>query len=353
MKLKKIVLSLVLATLVLSLGSVVWAAEPKQGRFLRGQVPDGIETFAAQAILVVSGQRVERFIVQGTVSDIEDPTLVLDTLQGEKQVTTDEAIFWAPDVENPSLADVQVGDQMVALGRTDEDGNLAARLVAIASAEELREHAVRGRVTAVEGQTLIITTREGDKEVVTTSETYFHIPNVEEPGLEDIEVGRIITALGQKNDDGTFTGQIVAVVRARPRRKIIVRRNMVRGDVTAIGDMTLTVETRQGEKPILILEDTRFRIPGVEDPSLEYIKEGDRIIVLGCRNEDGDFVARVVGVPKRLGLSPETGGRVAGRGSPACLTKRLMGNLQREIVDSCHLLCYHRAVRQHPGRRLD
>jgi RNase P/RNase MRP subunit p29 len=356
MKLKKIVLSLVLATLVLSLGSVVWAAEPKQGRFLRGQVtaiegttlmvktpegerkvttsdetrfriraiedptiadvkvgdyilargkPDSIETFAAQAILVVSGQRVERFIVQGTVSDIEDPTLVLDTLQGEKQVTTDEAIFWAPDVETPSLADVQVGDQMVALGRTDEDGNLAARLVAIASAEELREHAVRGRVTAVEGQTLIITTREGDKEVVTTSETYFHIPNVEEPGLEDIEVGRIITALGQKNDDGTFTGQIVAVVRARPRRKIIVRRNMVRGDVTAIGDMTLTVETRQGEKPILILEDTRFRIPGVEDPSLEYIKEGDRIIVLGCRNEDGD--ARVVGVPKRLGLSPETG----------------------------------------------
>ncbi|TEU12763.1 MAG: hypothetical protein E3J21_20250 [Anaerolineales bacterium] len=354
MKLKKIVLSLVLATLVLSLGSVVWAAEPEQGRFLRGQVtdiegttlmvktpegerkvttshetrfrirgiedptvadvkvgdyilargkPDSIETFAAQAILVVSGQRVERFIVQGTVSDIEDTTLVLDTLQGEKQVTTDEAIFWAPDVENPSLADVQVGDQVVALGRTDEDGNLAAKLVAIASAEELREHAVRGRVTAVEGQTLIITTREGEKEVVTTSETYFHVPNVEEPGLEDIEVGRIITALGQKNDDGTFTGQIVAVVRARPRRKIIVRRNMVRGDVTAIGDMTLTVETRQGKKTILIVENTRFRIPGVEDPSLEDIKEGDRIIALGRRNEDGDFVARVVGVPKRLALT--------------------------------------------------
>ena len=357
MKLKKIVLSLVLAMLVLSLGSVVWAAEPEQGRFLRGQVmaigdttltvktpdgerqvttndetrfrirgvenptvadvkvgdyilakgePDSTGTFAAQAILVVSGQRVERFIVQGTVSDVEDTTLVLDTLQGEKQVTTDGAIFWAPDVENPSLANVQVGDQVVALGRPDEGGSLAAKLVAIASAGELREHAVRGRVTAVEGQTLIITTREGEKEVITISETYFHVPNVEEAGPDDIEVGCIITALGQKNDDGTFTAQIVAVARARRLRKIIVRRNMVGGEVTAIEGTTLTVETRQGAKAILTDENTRFRIPGMESPSIEDINVGDRVIALGRRTEDGDFVARVVGVPKGNRLSPET-----------------------------------------------
>jgi RNase P/RNase MRP subunit p29 len=357
MKLKKIVLSLVLATLVLSLGSVAWAAEPQQGRFVRGQVtaiqattltvktPDGerqvttsdetrfrirgVEnptitdvkvgdyilargeadstgTFVAQAILVISGQRVGRFIAQGTVSDIEDTTLVLDTLQGKKQVTTDEAIFWALDVEDPSLADVQVGDQVVVVGRPDKDGNLAARLVAIASAEELREHAVRGKVTAVEGQTLVITTREGEKEVVTTSETYFHVPNVEEPGLGDIEVGCTITALGQKDDD-TFTAQIVAVARARRFRRMIVRRNTVRGEVTAIEGMTLTVETWQGEQTILTDEDTRFRIPGVENPSIEDLEIGDRVIALGRRNEDGDFVARVVGVPKGRGLSPETG----------------------------------------------
>ena len=357
MKLKKIVLSLVLATLILSLGSVVWAAAPEQGCFLLGQVtaiegttlmvktpggerqvttndetrfripgvenptmadvnagdyilargePDSTGAFVAQAILAVSGQRVGRFIAQGTVSAIEGTTLVLDTLQGEKQVTTDEAIFWAPEVENPSLADVQVGDPVVAWGRPDEDGSLAARLVAIAFTEELREHAVRGRVTAVEGQTLLITTREGEKEVVTTSETYFHIPNVEEPGLDDIEVGRIIRALGQE-DGGTFTAQIVAVARARRLRKMIVRRNMAGGEVTAIEGTTLTVETRQGEKTILTDENTRFRIPGVGDPSIEDTEVGDKIIALGRRNEDGDFVARVVGVPKGRKLSPETG----------------------------------------------
>jgi RNase P/RNase MRP subunit p29 len=357
MTLKKIVLSLVLATLLLSLGSVAWAAEPQQICFLRGQVTaiegmtltvktpegerqvttsdetrfrirgvanptianvnvgdyilakgesDGIGTFVAKAVLVMPSQRVGRFIAQGTVTAIEGTTLVLDTLQSEKQVTTGEAIFWAPDVENPSLADVQIGDQVVALGRPDEGGSLRARLVAIASAEELREHTVRGKVTAVEGQTLVITTREGEKEVVTTSETHFHVPNVEEPGLDVIEVGCIIAALGQKDDDGTFTAQIVAVARARRLRKMIVRRNMVGGEVTAIEGTTLTAETRQGEKTILTDESTRFRIPGVESPSIENIKVGDRIIALGRRNEDGGFVAKVVGVPKGRRLSPET-----------------------------------------------
>jgi hypothetical protein len=172
---------------------------------------------------------------------------------------------------------------------------------------ELREHAVRGKVTAVEGQTLVITTREGENEVVTTSRTYFHVPNVEEPGLNDIEVGGIIAALGQKDDDGTFTAQIVAVARAQLRRKMIVRRNMVGGGVTAIEGTTLTIETRRGKKTILTDENTRFRIPGVENPSIEDIEVGDRIIALGRRNEDGDFVARVVGSPKGRRLSPETG----------------------------------------------
>ena len=354
---KKIVLSLVLATLLLSLGSVAWAAE-LQGRFLRGQVtaiegttltvktPDGerqvttndgtrfhirgVENptiadvqmgdyilakgesdstgaFVAKAVLVVPGQRVAQFIVQGTVSAIEGTTLVLDTLQGEKQVATDEALFWAPDVENPSLADVQVGDQVVALGRPDEEGSLAAKLVALASAEELRGHAVRGKVTAVEGQTLVIVTREGEEEVVTTSETYFHIPNVEEPGLDDIEVGCVIAALGQWGDDGTFTAQIVATARTRPQRKMIIRRHTVLGQVTAIEGTTLTVETRQGEQTILTDENTRFRIPGVENPSIEDIEVGDRFIALGRRNEDGDVVARVVGVPKGNRLPAETG----------------------------------------------
>jgi hypothetical protein len=61
----------------------------------------------------------------------------------------------------------------------------------------------------------------------------------------------------------------------------------------------------------------------VENPSLKDINLGDRIIALGRRNEDGDFLARVVGVPKERGLSPET------RALPMGLTK---GMPSREII---------------------
>jgi hypothetical protein len=87
---------------------------------------------------------------------------------------------------------------------------------------------------------------------------------------------------------------------------MIVRRHTARGEVTAIKGTTLTVETRRGDRTILTDEHTRFHIPGVENPSLEDIEVGDRIIALGRRNEAGDFVARVLGSPKRRGLSPET-----------------------------------------------
>ena len=193
----------------------------------------------------------------------------------------------------PDLAS-EIKEAYVKMGK----GLVAVR--SSATAEDLPE-------ASFAGQQRTFLNVQGEEEVVTTSETYFHIPNVEEPGLGGIEVGCIIAALGQKDNDGTFTAQIVAVVRARRLRKMIVRRNTVRGEVTAIEGTTLTVETWHGEQTILTDENTRFRIPEVENPSIGDIKMGDRIIVLGRRNEDGDFVAKVVGVPKGNRLSPETG----------------------------------------------
>ena len=101
MKLKKIVLSLVLAALVLSLGSVAWAAESEQGCFLRGQV-----------------------------TAIEGTTLTVKTPDGERQVTTsDETRFRIRGVENPTIADVKVGDYILAGGEPDSTGTFVAKAI--------------------------------------------------------------------------------------------------------------------------------------------------------------------------------------------------------------------------------
>lgn len=65
---------------------MAWAAEPEQGRFLRGQV-----------------------------TAIEGTTLIVKTPDGERQVTTsDETRFHIRGVEDPTIADVKVGDYILA-----------------------------------------------------------------------------------------------------------------------------------------------------------------------------------------------------------------------------------------------
>ncbi|MEJ2210392.1 MAG: hypothetical protein P8129_15345, partial [Anaerolineae bacterium] len=75
----------------------------------------------------------------------------------------------------------------------------------------------------------------------------------------------------------------------------------LRGEVTAI-DLeagTLTVETARGPVTVVTADETRYRLPGVEDPGLDDVQVGDRIVAAG-RFESRDplvFAARVIGRP--------------------------------------------------------
>ena len=265
----KVTLSLMLAALLLTVVTVAWAAEP-QGR------GGGLH---------------------GTVTAIDGSTLTVNTPQGEQKVVTDEQTrFRIKDVENPTLADLKVGDYILARCRPDAEGNLLARVVAVVPPERLQRLALRGEVLAVEGNTLAVKTpRRGEVSVSTDENTRFRVPGVENPTIADVEVGNMVLAAGQRSEqDGTFTARAVAVVPRRP-----LRRNLLRGQVTAVGDGQLTLARPDGpEVTVLITADTRFRIPGVEEPGLDDIEPGDRIGVFGQPDESGQIVAKLVVVPK-------------------------------------------------------
>jgi len=80
------------------------------------------------------------------------------------------------------------------------------------------------------------------------------------------------------------------------------RRAVARGEVTAVGDDDLTLETPgRGALTVRITGQTRFRLPGTDDPGLDDIAEGDRIVVAGHRDRDGNLVAREVGkLPEKI-----------------------------------------------------
>jgi hypothetical protein len=161
------------------------------------------------------------------------------------------------------------------------------------AAEPTKLEGLRGQVTAIEGDSLLVATRGGEEQrVVVSEDTRLRIPGVSEPTIADIDVGDFIGARGERNEDGDLLADLVIVLPAVYAHY----RNVVRGEVVAIEDSTLTVKTPLGEKLVITDEETRFRIPGVQEPSVEDISLGDPILALGRPDEEGSLLARLVAV---------------------------------------------------------
>jgi hypothetical protein len=206
--------------------------------------------------------------------------------------TTDETRFRVPGVEDATLADLKVGDRIVALGGKDESGDFVAKVVAVP--RRPRRIVVRGEVTAVdEGSFALDTPHRGEVTVIITDETRFRIPGDADPGLDDIAVGDQVGVIGHKDRDGNLLARGVGKL---PKE---VRRHIILGEVTDVERTTLQVNTADGPVTVHTDENTRFRIPGHDDPSLDDIAAGDWIGAAGRWNADGSLQARVIGKPRR------------------------------------------------------
>ncbi len=174
---------------------------------------------------------------------------------------------------------------------------LLLSMTAVAWAEEPAEEVgLRGQVVAIEGDALLVKTASGEEcRVITDEETSFRIPGVSSLTIAHIDEGDYIGVRGQRNEDGDVLAMSVVVVPAEYAR----RRHMVRGEVLAIEDETLTVRTPQGERLVSTDEGMRFLIAGIKEPDIEDISLGGPILALGRPDEEGNLLARVVAVVSR------------------------------------------------------
>jgi len=246
----------------------------------------------ARVVLVMPAELARRGrVVWGQVAAIDGLVLTLQTPWGERSVITDEEThFRIPGVEQPTIAEVQVGDPLLALGRPDEEGNLVARTVAVVTPGQVRRHTIRGVVTTLESDTIGLLTRRGEVRVLTNDQTVLRVPGVEDPGLDDLKVEDLVLVMGTWDaEEAVFDARTVALI---PRWPSHLR--FLRGEVTGIEGDTMTLAALQGEVAVLTDGITVFRIPGVEDPGLEDIQVGDKVGVLVSRTEEGGLLARVV-----------------------------------------------------------
>jgi len=145
-------------------------------------------------------------------------------------------------------------------------------------------------ITAIEGDTLGLATRGRQVRVVTTEDTIFRIPGVEDPGIDDLNVRDLILVVGRWDaEEQVFMARAVTLMPRWPSRL-----RFIRGEVTGIEGRTMALTALQAEVAVLTDGDTIFRIPGVEDPGVDDLRVGDKVGVLVARTEEGTLLAKVV-----------------------------------------------------------
>lgn len=261
--------------------------------------PEEVEGGLKAAVVAQApGERLKKLGLRGQVTAIEDTTLVVRTPGGQEArvMTDDQTRFRVPGVENPTIADVKVGNHILARGDRDEGGKLLAKAVVVPPRDRLRQHVAQGEVKAIEGATLTVEMPRGqERQVITDGETRFRVADVEEASLANVQVGDRILALGDPDGAGDLRAKVLAVVPAGEN----LRRYVLRGQVKAIEDGTLVIETPRRERRVTTDAQTYFRAFGGEEITIGDVQVGNRAMITGRPTEDDALLAWVVAVAGR------------------------------------------------------
>lgn len=257
--------------------------------------------------------------IRGEVMAVSDSSLTISTPSSESITVnvTDETRIWLAETRHEgSLADIEVGNFIGVRGQKNDDGSIEARLILVLPLTPRNLDRLRGRVSAIEGEVIVLNTPDGLARVVTDENTRFRIGK--QPGdLSDIKVDDPVLALGQKRDDGQLAARLVIVATAAQ-----VRQHTLRGEVLTV-DVAGGQLSVQGQGPkeavwqVQTTENTKYRVPGVENAGLANINVGDHVLVVGRKTGDGENTGVAWGIaviPDQFKDSRGVGGEVTGVG---------------------------------------
>jgi hypothetical protein len=256
----------------------------------------------ARIVVVQADRRLDRYFVRGIVTTVGDDQVSVDTASGAVAtlLITDTTRMWVPDEPLTTTVTLEVGDPVLALGEpaSDEAGEraLSARLVVVADDETLPKILIRGQAVAVTEQTIVVQAGHRERAVTVMPRTRLLSAQGQLDSLRDVHPGAQIIALGQATELGQWIAGLVLVPGPPSLARQGLRGEVVDKDVEA---GTLTVETeRRGEITVVVNDETRYRIPGVEEPGFADVQVGETVVALGRFEGDDQstFLARGIGV---------------------------------------------------------
>ena len=165
-------------------------------RLLEMRNDDG--TFTLEGIVVVVPS------VGGTVTAADADSITVQGRNGlTQEIQTTGETTYRLGTEATTRAEVTVGDRIHAFGETGTDDAFTATAVIVAVPK------VAGEVTAVSSGSFTIRLRDGSTWTVTVdADTAYRIRDVDDPGLDDIEVGDAVAVAGTQSGS-TIDAQVV------------------------------------------------------------------------------------------------------------------------------------------------
>ena len=167
---------------------------------------------------------------------------------------------------------------------------------ALGQQESPRGDRMRGRITAITGNSIDITRRDGSAATIVTTETTTFMRNGQPATLADFAAGDIVAARGSQNGNGAFVAEAVrGGVRppAPPHDGARVGGQVVSVDA-AQGSITVT--TRDGATEVIHTTAETQILRNRQPATVADFVPGDRIRARGERDPDEQFIAdRILG----------------------------------------------------------
>ena len=244
--------------------------------------------------------------VQGEVISTGEDAFELAIDDGMVSVAVDERTrFRLPSDEVLSSVDLTVGDRVVVTGMHQDDGTFLARLVT-----RLRPHIEerRGVVLAVDAESVTVQLPRGPEVMaLVTDETVVFVPGVVDAAISDVAVGDEIRVRAEVTGEDALVALRVIVI--PPDAAAIV------GVVNEVENAAIQVETRTGQIITVQIDGaTQIVIPGLESPTLEDLRQSDKVRVGGLWIDENLFSGWVIQVSKD-GRVAEVQGRLLSLGN--------------------------------------
>ncbi len=240
----------------------------------------------------------------GKVSTVGNDSLTIQTRDGQSLTfaVTDQTRFRSRDGAVKGLDDLKPEMPVLVIAK-DDNGQLTA-LAILAGEPDRRGERHIGKVTAVGNDSLTIQTRDGQSlTFAVTDQTRFRSRDGAVKGLDDLKPEMPVLVIA-KDDNGQLTA--LAVFAGEPERR--GERHI--GKVTAVGNDSLTIQTRDGQSlTFAVTDQTRFRSRDGAVKGLDDLKPEMPVLVI-AKDDNGQLTALAVfaGRPPQPGIMPERPG---------------------------------------------